>query len=62
VFFESQKYEFLGWLPNFTENVQKHAQTEFYRKLAGLIDIFLQKDLDACALFDAHQPYPIGCG
>ncbi len=48
------------WLPQFTENIQKHAQTEFYRKLAGLTDIFLQKDLDACALFDTRQPYPIG--
>lgn len=49
-----------GWLPLFTENVQKHAQTEFYRKLAKLTDIFLQKDLDACALFDTRQPNPIG--
>jgi TorA maturation chaperone TorD len=48
------------WLPEFTENVQKHAQTEFYRKLAGLTDIFLLKDLDACALFDTRKPYPIG--
>jgi len=48
------------WLPEFTENVQKRAQTEFYRKLAGLTDIFLQNDLDACASSDTRQPYPIG--
>ena len=48
------------WLPKFTENIKKHAQTEFYRKLAGLTDIFLQMDLDACELFDTRQPYPIG--
>jgi TorA maturation chaperone TorD len=48
------------WLPEFTENVQKHAQTEFYRKLASLTAIFVQKDLDACALFDTRQPHPIG--
>ncbi len=50
------------WLPEFTENVQKHAHTEFYRKLASLTEIFVQKDLDACALFDTRQPYPIGGG
>ncbi len=48
------------WLPEFTENIQKHAQTEFYRKLAGLTDIFLQKNLEACRLFDTRQPSPIG--
>lgn len=36
-----------GWLPGFVENIQKNAQTEFYRKLANLTDIFVQKDLDA---------------
>ncbi len=35
------------WLPGFTENVQKNAQTEFYRELARLTEIFVQKDLDA---------------
>jgi len=48
------------WLPEFTENVKKHAQTEFYRKLAGLTDIFLQKNLDVCQLFDTRQPSPVG--
>lgn len=56
-------YSYLArWLPEFTENVQKHAHTEFYRKLASLTAIFVQKDLDACALFDTRQPYPIGGG
>jgi TorA maturation chaperone TorD len=32
------------WLPEFAENVQKNAQTEFYKKLAELTRIFVQKD------------------
>ncbi|MHC4694550.1 MAG: TorD/DmsD family molecular chaperone [Planctomycetota bacterium] len=50
------------WLSEFTENVQKHAQTEFYRKLARLTALFVQNDLDACALFDTRQPYLVGGG
>jgi TorA maturation chaperone TorD len=37
------------WLPAFTENVQKNAQTEFYRDLARLTDTFVQKDMEVCA-------------
>jgi TorA maturation chaperone TorD len=33
------------WLPEFIENVQKNAQTEFYKKLAQLTEMFVQKDL-----------------
>ncbi|MHC5076566.1 MAG: TorD/DmsD family molecular chaperone [Planctomycetota bacterium] len=40
------------WVPKFTENIQKYAQTEFYKKLAQLTEIFVQKDLDICAAFD----------
>ena len=35
------------WLPEFAEKVQKNAQTEFYKKLARLTEVFVQKDLDA---------------
>ena len=41
-----------GWLPEFTEKVQENAQTEFYKKLAALTKIFVQKDLEACILSD----------
>ena len=34
------------WLPEFAGKVQKNAQTEFYKKLARLTEIFVQKDLD----------------
>ncbi len=37
----------LRWLPEFTENVQKNAQTEFYKKLTQLTEMFVQKDLNA---------------
>ena len=40
------------WLPPFAKNVQENAQTEFYKELARLTEIFVQKDLDACTLFD----------
>jgi len=40
------------WVPVFAENVQKYAQTEFYKKLARLTEIFVQKDLDTCASLD----------
>jgi TorA maturation chaperone TorD len=49
------------WVPEFTANVQQNAQTEFYKKLAQLTEIFVQKDLDACTLLesDTQQSYPI---
>jgi TorA maturation chaperone TorD len=50
------------WLPEFTENVQENAQTEFYRKLAQLTEMFVKRDSDACALFDTRRPYSIGEG
>jgi TorA maturation chaperone TorD len=50
------------WVPLFAENVQKYAQTEFYKKLAQLTEVFVQKDLDTCASLDARQPHPIGEG
>ena len=43
------------WLPKFAEKVQKNAQTEFYKKLARLTEIFVQKDLDAYASLDTQQ-------
>jgi TorA maturation chaperone TorD len=36
------------WMPEFAENVRRHAQTAFYRTLAKLTEIFIQKDADAC--------------
>lgn len=48
------------WLPEFAENVQKNAQTEFYKELAQLTWMFVQKDLDTCTLFDVQQQYSIG--
>ncbi len=39
------------WLPEFVENVQKNAQSDFYRILAKLTEEFVRKDLDACALY-----------
>jgi TorA maturation chaperone TorD len=48
------------WVLEFTENVQKNARTEFYKKLAQLTEMFVQKDLDACALFETRQPDSIG--
>ena len=41
------------WLPKFAEKVQNNSQTEFYKKLAGLTDIFVRKDLDGSLSFDA---------
>lgn len=37
------------WLTGFSENVQKNAQTDFYKTLARLTELFIQKDMDACA-------------
>jgi TorA maturation chaperone TorD len=62
---QDKQYYFLAthlamWVSELTENIEKNAQTEFYRKLASLTAIFVQKDLDACALLDTRQPHPIG--
>jgi len=48
------------WLPEFAKNVQENAQTEFYKELARLTEVFVQKDLDACVSLDAQQSYPAG--
>ena len=40
------------WVPEFAENVQKYAQTEFYKKLAQLTEMFVLKDSDTCASLD----------
>jgi TorA maturation chaperone TorD len=37
------------WLPAFAKNVQKNAQTEFYRDLARLTETFVQEDVEVCA-------------
>ena len=50
------------WLPEFTENVQQNAQTEFYKKLAQLTEMFVQKDLDTCASLDTKQSHPMRGG
>ncbi|MHC4395879.1 MAG: TorD/DmsD family molecular chaperone [Planctomycetota bacterium] len=50
------------WLPEFAKNVQENAQTEFYKELVRLTDIFVQKDLDDCASLDTKQSHPIGGG
>lgn len=42
------------WLPGLVKNIQENAQTNFYRKLSTLTDIFVRKDFDVCALFDAQ--------
>ena len=42
------------WLPEFAENVQKNSQTEFYKKLANLTDIFVRKDLDGSLSSDTQ--------
>lgn len=34
------------WLPELTDNVQKNAQTEFYKKLTKLTKLFIEKELD----------------
>jgi TorA maturation chaperone TorD len=38
-----------GWLPEFVEKVQKNARTEFYRRLAGLTEAFVQNDMKTLA-------------
>ncbi|MHC4153190.1 MAG: TorD/DmsD family molecular chaperone [Planctomycetota bacterium] len=50
------------WIPEFAKNVQKYAQTEFFKKLAQLTEMFVQKDLNTCASFDTRRPHPIGEG
>ena len=42
------------WLPKFAEKVQNNSQIEFYKKLAGLTDIFVRKDLDGSLSSDAQ--------
>jgi TorA maturation chaperone TorD len=37
------------WLPEFVEKVQKNARTEFYRRLAGLTEAFVQNDMKTLA-------------
>ncbi|MBU2608856.1 MAG: molecular chaperone TorD family protein [Chloroflexi bacterium] len=34
------------WVPDFTDNIKKHAQTKFYQDLAHLTDSFVLKDLE----------------
>ncbi len=38
-----------GWLPEFVEKVQKNARTEFYSRLAGLTEAFVQNDMKTLA-------------
>lgn len=47
------------WLPQFAENVQKNAQTEFYKKLAKLTEMFIQSDTNTCTLLCTEQPDPM---
>ncbi len=37
------------WLPEFVEKVQKNARTEFYSRLAGLTEAFVQNDMKTLA-------------
>ncbi len=37
------------WLQRFVEKVQKNARTEFYRRLAGLTETFVQNDMKTLA-------------
>lgn len=37
------------WLPQLAENVQKHAQTEFYRNLASVTDRYVRNDMETLA-------------
>jgi TorA maturation chaperone TorD len=48
------------WLSEFAENVRKNAQTKFYKKLAQLTEMFVEKDLNATALLCTRQPDLIG--
>lgn len=43
------------WIPQFVKNVQENAQATFYKKLTSLTEMFVQKDLDACTLFDVQS-------
>ncbi|UCG59413.1 MAG: molecular chaperone TorD family protein [Phycisphaerales bacterium] len=52
--YQHKQYSFLQthlarWLPEFAENVQKNAQTAFYRRLAQITAIFVREDAEACA-------------
>jgi TorA maturation chaperone TorD len=51
-----------SWLPDLAKNVQQNAQTEFYKKLAQLTEMFVQKDLGAFALFVTRRRHSIGRG
>ena len=44
------------WLPELAKNVQENAQTEFYKELTQLTEMFVQKNLDACSLGYTRQP------
>ena len=37
------------WLPQLAENVQKHAQTDFYRNLASVTDKYVRSDMETLA-------------
>jgi TorA maturation chaperone TorD len=51
-----------SWLPEFSKNVQQNAQTEFYKKVAQLTKMFVQKDLDAFASSVTQGRYSTGRG
>jgi TorA maturation chaperone TorD len=61
--YQDKQDHFLGthlarWVTEFSENVQKNAQTEFYKKLAGLTEVFVQKDAETLAhygVFDSRS-------
>ena len=36
-----------GWIPQFTENIEKHAQTSFYRTLGRATRIFIAEDIES---------------
>ncbi len=36
-----------GWIPQFTENIEKHAQTSFYRTLGRATRIFVAEDMES---------------
>ena len=43
------------WLPQFAGNVQKNAQTQFYKRLARLTEMFVEMDINACYLLCTGQ-------
>ena len=48
------------WLPAFAEKVKMSAQTEFYKTLAGLTEMFVRKDINNFVLCNAQQCDPTG--